>query len=421
MRHRRLADWLAWQETLHPRAIDLSLERMRLVAGRLDLLRTDAWVMTVAGTNGKGSCVAYAAAMLRAAGRDVGSYTSPHLLHYCERIRVNGRAVEEGVVMGAFDAIDQARGGISLSYFEFGTLAARYVFRQFGVQAQVLEVGLGGRLDAVNTFDPDVALVTSIGLDHVDWLGTDREAVGREKAGIFRPGRPAVFAGADMPASVERHAADTGTPLVVAGRDYHWGVEANGRWWYADDATRLERLAPPPLPGAVQVANAAGVLRALRHAPGLRPSEDLWAAAAEAHVDGRMQRLPGKPVWWLDVAHNPDSAAVLAGELRRVPCTGGRRYACFALMARKDLAEVLAPLKGHFDGWYLLTLPDPDAWPAGPVRESLAGEALLGDGPPEALFPVIRSALAPGDELVVFGSFRTVEEALRFRGVDRVP
>lgn len=416
MRFHSLEDWLSWQEQLHPRAIDLGLERVRAVGQALDLLKPQAAVLTVAGTNGKGASVAYAAAILQAAGYRVGTYTSPHLLRYNERICIDGESVSDGALMRAFDAIDRARGNLSLSYFEFGTLAALWLFREAGVDAQVLEVGLGGRLDAVNMLDADVALITSIGLDHADWLGTDREQIGREKAGILRTGRQAVFAGTDMPASILAHAADVGAPLAVAGRDYHWEADGDGRWRYAGDRWRLDGLPRPGLQGRVQYANAAGVIRAME-ALASRLPVDVTAVAtgvAAARLAGRMQHLPGAVDWVLDVAHNADSAAVLASMLREQPVSG-RRVALFALLARKDADAVLAPLRRVFDGWYLLRLPDADAREPETLRHKLSGEAVLGDGPAETVLPLMEQVLRPGDQVVAFGSFRTVEEVLRYR------
>ncbi len=413
-----LDDWLTWQATLHPKAIDMSLERIRTVAGRLDLLSRRAWTFTVAGTNGKGSSIAYAEAMLRSAGLRVGTYTSPHLLHYCERICIDGRMVDEASVIRAFEAIDLARGNVSLTYFEFGTLAARWLFAETGVDVELLEVGLGGRLDSVNIFEPDACLMTSVGLDHCEWLGSDREMIGREKAGIMRTEVPVVFAGPDIPDSVRRHAAEVGAALMVAGEHYRTGDDDNGTWWYEDDRGRMEGLVPPPLPGNVQRANAAGVFRALRGLPGFTPSAGLWnRSVSTIRLAGRLQRLSGSPAWWLDVAHNADSAAVLADSLQRRQ-TAGRRVACLAMMRRKDPAVVLAPLADLFDGWYLLALPEAEAWTPDELGSYLPPGSVLGSGPPEQLFREIGRILGPVDELVVFGSFRTVEEAMRFRGVD---
>jgi dihydrofolate synthase / folylpolyglutamate synthase len=416
MRFQRLDDWLAWQEQLHPRAIDLGLERVRDVAASLGLVPAHCPVLTVAGTNGKGASVAYAQAILHAAGYRVGSYTSPHLLRYNERICISGQPVTDEALMRAFDAIDQARGPHTLSYFEFGTLAALWLFREAQVDCMVLEVGLGGRLDAVNVLDADVAVVTSIGLDHADWLGTDRERIGREKAGIFRPGRPAVFSGSDMPVSVGDHAAELSTPLSLAGRDFRWQPGEGGSWTYVGTEWRLDKLPAPGLQGAVQYANAAGVLRALELLANRVPvsAGAIARGLAGAQLPGRMQHLAGPVDWVVDVAHNADSAAVLADTLAGQPVEG-RRFALFALMARKDADSVIAPLRGLFDGWYLLQLADADAWSPEAIRSRLGAESVLGEGEPDVLIPRLEALLQPGDQLVVFGSFRTVEEVLRRR------
>lgn len=416
MRFQTLEQWLAWQETLHPRAIDLGLERIRPVAEKLDLLTPTVPVITVAGTNGKGSCVAYAEAILLAAGYRTGAYSSPHLLRYNERVRLSGVEVDDASLLQAFDAVDSARGDTTLSYFEFGTLAAFWLFRDSAVDVQILEVGLGGRLDAVNLVDPDVAVISSIGIDHADWLGSDVESIGREKAGIFRPDRPAVFASESMPASVIDHARHLGTPLHVAGRDYTWSVNGDGSWRWQSDDHILDPLPRPAIPGAVQYANAAGVLAALsalserlvvsRHA--------IRSGLAAATVAGRMQRLPGAVDWLLDVAHNADSAQALADVLANEPVEG-RRYGVVALLRRKDREAVLAPLKKAMDGWYLLRLEDENAWPPAALECILGHDAVLGQGSATELLALIGRDTRPGDQLVVFGSFRTVEDILRCR------
>lgn len=423
----RLQDWLDWQETLHAQRIALDPQRFMGVVRRMDLEQADARVLTIAGTNGKGSSVAYAEALLLEAGFSVGAYTSPHLLHYSERIRINGSEVSDEALMRAFHAIDQARGEVTLTYFEFATLAARWLFREAGVQAQILEVGMGGRLDAVNHFPSDVALITSVGLDHVEWLGADIEAIGYEKAGIFRSGRPAVFAGPRLPHRVAVQAEAIGARLAVAGRDFHSeaaSATATGVWRYADAVGVLDGLLPPPIPGVVQRDNAAGVLRALRGFEGLRLDSDLWnRSLARVRMQGRGQRLmvAGCP-WILDVAHNADSVDALARTLRESGQPAGRRLACLALMRRKDRQAVVQPLSGLVDGWYLPDRLDADAWPAA----ALAGTLAAGPAPVMVMdtLPVVVDSLIgqqrPGDEVIVFGSFRTVEEvlkALRARGV----
>ena len=415
MRYHTLDAWLEWQAGLHPRAIDPGLERVSAVADRLGLRPATVPVITVAGTNGKGSSVALLVAILEAGGYRTGAYTSPHLLRYNERIRIGGAEADDEAIMAAFDAIDRARGEISLSYFEFGTLAALWLFREQNVDVCLLEVGLGGRLDAVNMMDPDVALLTSIGLDHAEWLGHDRNAIGREKAGIMRRDRPAVFAGPAMPEVIREMATTQRTPLIVAGEDYHWRVHGSGAWDWQGCHGSQEGLPAPALPGDMQYRNAAGVLTALEcmqeHLPVSR--EALAAGLQRVQLSGRLQVLPGPVEWLLDVAHNAEAVSILASELRRRPVTG-RCHAVLGIMARKDLDPLLEVLRGHIDVWWPLALPDADARSAPQViRElELRGEAVAGSGDAPALVQRLRQETRPGDRVVVFGSFRTVEEVL---------
>jgi dihydrofolate synthase / folylpolyglutamate synthase len=425
MRFECLQDWLGWQETLHPARIALDPERFHGVVRRLGLEAATGWVLMIAGTNGKGSSVAYAEAVLSEAGFKVGAYTSPHLLHYCERIRIDGRMVSEHDVMRAFAAIDAARGESTLTYFEFATLAARWLYREAAVDVEVLEIGMGGRLDAVNHLTPDVALITSIGLDHAEWLGSDREAIGREKAGILRGDRPGVFSGGDLPRSIREHAQAIGAALAVAGEDFHYREDAlaaqaagdgalPGGWTYADRHGVLTGLRPPPLGAGAQYANAAGVLRSLREFPGVQLDAALWnRAMGRVALQGRLQCVSRAGVeWLLDVAHNRESVEVLAEACdRRVPPR--RRLACLAMMQRKDAPALLAPIRERIDGWFLLELPDPDARRPADLHGLLGSAPVLGSGDAAALFPRIDSSVEPGDEVLVFGSFRTVEEALR--------
>src|SRR5512138_241901 len=261
-RFRRLPDWLAWQETLHPNAIDLGLDRLQRTLDRLGWRRPACPVITVAGTNGKGSCVALTACILREAGYRIGTFTSPHLLRYNERIVIDGAEVSEEALVAAFERIDAARGAETLTFFEFNAAAALLVFADAALDAVVLEVGMGGRLDAVNVVDADVALVTSIDLDHCDWLGRDRETIGREKAGIFRAGRPAIFGARDMPASIGESARAVGADLQQLGRDFDW-VRSGERWTWRGRAGEQRDLPAPALHGEVQYDNASAVLATL--------------------------------------------------------------------------------------------------------------------------------------------------------------
>lgn len=415
MRFDTLDEWLHWQAGLHPRAIDPGLERVGEVADRLGMRPASMPVITVAGTNGKGSSVALLEAMLRAEGYTTGAYTSPHLLRYNERIRINGGNAPDAAIMAAFDAIDQARGEITLSYFEFGTLAAVWLCRESAVDVTLLEVGLGGRLDAVNIMDPDVALITSIGLDHSEWLGPDRDHIGREKAGILRSGRPGVFAGEAMPDTIRGVAAYLDVPLRVADEDYTWDVAVDGSWSWHHDDVHYHDLPEPALPGRMQYRNAAGVLAALNAIRDRLPvsGEAVRQGLLQVRLPGRLQVRPGSVEWLFDVAHNADAVEVLTAELARRPVSG-RTFVVFGIMARKELDPVLDGLAGQAD-WCPLVLPDEDIRPVEDVEAALRqrGEAVVATGGPDALHEWLEQTAQPGDRVVVFGSFRTVEEMMR--------
>lgn len=412
-----LDGWLHWQETLHPRAIDLGLERVRAVSGRLRPDPPAHAVITVGGTNGKGSCVALLEAILRAGGYRVGAYTSPHLLRYNERIRVDGADADDETVCRSFALIDAARGERTLSYFEFGTLAALDIFRDAGVDVAVLEVGLGGRLDAVNAVDADAALVVSVGIDHVDWLGADRDSIGYEKAGIYRPGRPAICADPDPPPPLLDHARNLGADLRLVGRDYGFARTGQTWRWWAEGAS-FDDLPPPALAGEHQLGNAAAALAALHS---LRDRLPLSAAAvhaglSRARLPGRFQVFPGAVEWILDVAHNPHAAAVLADNLRERPCAG-RTSAIVGLLADKDADGVIRAMAPVVDAWYPVTLVGPRGRAGAELADilrSMGARATAQEGFREAC----RSALAaarPGDRIVVFGSFHAVAPALAAR------
>lgn len=409
-----LDDWLNWQETLHPRAVELGLERVRAVQRRLRPEPPPHIVITVGGTNGKGSCVALLEAILRAAGYRVGAYTSPHLLRYNERIRVNGADADDAAICRAFARIDAARGDRSLTYFEFGTLAALELFRDAGVEVAVLEVGLGGRLDAVNSVDADAALVVSVGIDHVDWLGADRDGIGHEKAGIYRPGRPALCADPDPPPRLLDHARNLGARFQRVGRDY--GFARTGptwRWWAGD--SRLDELPPPALAGEHQLGNAAAALATLASLRDRLPvhPDAIRAGLLAVRLPGRFQVFPGPVEWILDVAHNPHAAKVLADNLRDRHCSG-KTLAIVGLLADKDAGGVIRALAGSVADWYPVTLDGP----RGRAGAELA--ALLSDAGARALARddlidacrTARITARPGDRIVVFGSFHTVAPVL---------
>ena len=415
MRYDTLAAWLAWQETVHPVEMDLGLARIRLVHEALgDDAPPPFPIVTVAGTNGKGSTVAFAQALLTAAGAVTGTYTSPHLVDYNERIRIDGEPVADAAIMTAFDRIDRARGEVTLTYFEFGTLAAIEVFRAAGVDAAVLEVGIGGRLDAVNVFDADAAVVTPIDIDHVHWLGPDRESIGREKAGILRPGRPAVIADRDPPASLVAEAERIGARCLRLGRDFDAVPAGRGWRWHGPEGA-LDELPAPPLAGRFQLDNAAAALMALDAIGRLPAPAAVRCGIAGTRLAGRFQVLPGEVPVVLDIAHNPHAARALAATLRssRAP---GREIAVAGLLEDKDAAGVVDATADVFDRWYVAR----PAGARGGSAEALAGTVrgrvrnatveVCGDVP--SALGRARAGARPGDRIVVFGSCYTVGEVL---------
>jgi len=414
-----LEDWLAWQQTLHPRKIDLGLGRVRRVFERLSPAYRPPPTVTVAGTNGKGSCVALLDAMLRAAGYRVGAYTSPHLLRYNERIRIDGVPVADEDICAAFDRIDRARDGVSLSFFEFATLAALDLFQRAGVEVQLLEVGLGGRLDAVNMIDADVAVVTSIDIDHKEWLGEDREAIGFEKAGVLRPGRPAIVGDRRPPASLLRHGEKLGARLFCLGKDFDYRRHGD-TWAWRDADSRLEDLPLPALPGRQQLDNAAVAIAALRKFALPLTVDAIRAGLRQVHLPGRYQLIDGRPPLLLDVAHNPQAVRLLADHLvQRFP--GRRILALFAAMADKDIEGMIRQMKDRVALWALAPLPgNPRAASLERLHRAFAAEGLE---PPLSGFTDCHQALAalrrqarPDDVIVIFGSFFLAAEILASDG-----
>jgi dihydrofolate synthase/folylpolyglutamate synthase len=416
---RSLAEWLAHIERLHPRSIDLGLDRVRGVAAAMALPPPACPVVTVAGTNGKGSSVALLEAILSAAGHRVAAYTSPHLLRYNERVRIGGAEAGDDALCAAFERVERARAGRTLTYFEFGTLAALDLFARAQPDVLVLEVGLGGRLDAVNLVDADVALVTSIGLDHVEWLGTDRDAIAREKAGVMRPGRPAVCADPGPPPGLLAAAAAIGATLYRAGDDFGWRAEADGeRWSWRGPRGAYPALPRPALAGRFQFANAAGVLMAIEL---LRDRLAVSGTAvarglASVAVAGRFQCLPGAVARIFDVAHNADGARALAETLAAAPAPG-RTRAVFAVLADKDVEGMAAAMARVVDDWHVAPLAVARGASAERVLAALAGPARAQvHGDVAAAYRAALAASSPGDRVVVFGSFHTVGAAL---GVER--
>lgn len=412
-----LDQWLAYQQTLHPRGIDLGLDRAREVARRLGIARPAPRVFTVGGTNGKGSTAAMLEAILAAAGLRVGSYTSPHLLRYHERIRLHGHEVEEETLLRGFEAVESARGETGLTYFEFGTLTALWSMQQAALDVAVLEVGLGGRLDAVNIVDADVAVVTTIGLDHQDYLGPDLDRIGAEKAGIARPGRPLVIGDPQPPRGLLQAAQGIGAHLLRAGVDFFAEGGEGGEWRYREAAGVSLRLPLPALDAPVQVRNAAAAVAALRALPGMAiPPEAMARGLAGVRLRGRLQRFAGPPETVLDVAHNPQAAAQLAQWLDRHP-VAGRNLAVFSALGDKDIEGIVAALGSRIACWHLGGLADQ---PRGLSAEALAARVADAAQASELrVHPGVGDALAAAhsgagadDRVLVFGSFHTVAAAM---------
>lgn len=412
---RTLAEWLNYQERVNVRSIELGLDRVSEVWLRMGAPRVARHVITVGGTNGKGSTVAFLEAMLQAAGLQVGCYTSPHLLHYNERIRIDGTDAGDEMLVASFERIEQARGELPLTYFEFGTLAALDIFARAGLDVAVLEVGLGGRLDAINIVDADVAVITTVDLDHMDWLGNDRDSIGREKAGIARAGRPAIV-GEDAPPAGLLDALHTlGAQVQRAGIDFRVERDASGWRWTHSDGTTLN-LPAPALAAPVQYANAAASIAALHALPG----RESWQQAGvfadivakglrRVRIAARLQSLGGDPELIVDVGHNPQAARALAQWLDHRP--GGRVHAVYGALADKDVDGVIAALGDRIAHWHVAGL-DQDT-PRGLSAEAVADRvrAVLRDaqvdrhGSVGAALAAARSIAQPGERVLAFGSF----------------
>ncbi len=418
---RSLDEWLRIQETVHGQGIDLGLARVRAVAERMQLLPPRARSLIVAGTNGKGSTVACLEALLISLGHRVGAFTSPHLLRYNERIRVDGAEAADAELIAAFNAIDAVRGDTTLTFFEYNALAALHVFRERKVDFVVLEVGLGGRLDAVNIVDAEAAIVCSIGLDHADWLGTDIESIGREKAGVFRSGAIAVIADPDMTPSVEAEARRIGAKVVAAGSQYSWSPAAADpeSWDFRGRAVTLAGLPRPALPGRMQLANASAALAVLDALQLLR-EPDLPAVARALRglqLPGRFQIVPGPVEWILDVAHNEPAARVLAQNLRDRPCSG-KTWCVTAILGDKDVAAVAAELAGVVDEWVVCGIDAPRGLPAAALaaRSPVFGKAALA-ADIVAGMQAAASRAQSGDRIIVCGSFLAVAPAMQQLGL----
>ncbi len=430
---RTLAEWLALHEAVHPQSIDMGLARVGAVARNLGLTRPECAVITVAGTNGKGSVAAHLEALLSARGARTGLFTSPHFVRYNERIRVAGVDAQDAALIAAFERIEQARAATTLTFFEYNTLAALWIFRDQSVQVAILEVGLGGRLDATNLIDADVAVLASVGFDHREYLGDTLEAIGAEKAGIFRAGRAAVLGSAEMPASVFGTIATRGARAIVAGRDFSWLARPDS-WDYHGLGRTFTALPPSALAGAIQYRNAAtafAAVEALALDPAPSPAVQALlpqlagfdaatagAALRAVRLAGRFQIVPGAVEWILDIAHNEPAARVLAAQLREraLPAPGGRTFAVIGVLADKDAAAIAAELDPVIDEWIACALPGPRGGSAAALARRLARTAervQLADSV-RAGCELARARARAGDRVVVCGSLHTVGPALEW-------
>ncbi|BBB67188.1 bifunctional folylpolyglutamate synthase/dihydrofolate synthase [Undibacterium sp. YM2] len=417
-----LADWLAVLETRHSKEIDMGLDRVAAVKNKL-AIHYDCPVIMVAGTNGKGSTCAMLEAVLMQAGYRVGLYSKPHFLDFNERARINGEMVKDDVFISTFNAVEEARGDISLTYFEFTTLAICKLLADAKLDVVILEVGLGGRLDAVNVIDADVSVVTSIDIDHIDYLGDTREKIGFEKAGIFRPGKAAICGDPLPPQSLIDHANAIGADLWLFGRDFNYNGDKQ-QWNFAGRSQRRNSLGYPSLRGANQLLNASAVLAALEALKLELPvgAQEVRTGLVMVDLPGRFQVMPGRPTVVLDVAHNPHAAATLAQNLDNMGFHA-YTYAVFGSMLDKDIDGVIAQLKEKVDHWCVTALPLPRAAPVEVLKDKLVAAGVLADTEktvtgfesPELAYAEAISKAGENDRIVVFGSFLTVAGVMRAR------
>jgi len=414
-----LAEWLTYLETLNPKTIALGLERVAEVRQRLKL-QPYFPIIIVGGTNGKGSVCAILESILHAAGYRVGCYTSPHLLEYNERVRVSKHPANDAELCAAFKKIEKVRGDIPLTYFEFGTLAAVQMFIEQKVDVAILEVGLGGRLDAVNIFDADCAVVTSIDIDHTDYLGDTREKIAFEKAGIFRNGKVAVFGDGDMPEAIRAQAEKAGAELWRLGSEFGF-TSHQGQWDFHGKKGNRSALPFPSLRGSYQLNNASAALAALDSLKNKLPvsMEAARRGMVEVALSARFQMIPGKPMLILDVAHNPHAARSLAKTLAALP-PGPKTYAVCAMLKDKDMAGVVAALKSQVDVWLVAGIDAPRGATADELGQVVGNEnserSKRFDTVTEAVNHAYNQA-GENDRIVAFGSFYTVAEVMRARGL----
>ena len=414
MQAKKLEEWFDWIQQHHGDHIALGLDRIRQVALHLGIERVARHCICVAGTNGKGSTVALITAIACAAGWRVGTYTSPHLCRFNERICLNGQPMSDADLATAFSHVEHARGGVALTYFEFTTLAALWLFQSADLDLAVLEVGLGGRLDAVNVIDSDVAVITNVAIEHTEWLGPDRETIGFEKAGIMRAQKPVVLGESDPPTSVLRHAYRIGALSIRLGCDFFYERLAAGGWRWRDVDDFID-LPEPGLRGPIQVTNAAVAVAALRALPRqLAPAA--WAQGiARCSLAGRMQAAVyhGVPVV-LDVSHNPDAVAHFAAALATESCTG-LTHAVFSALADKDIATMAIKMRTSVDQWHVAGLDCPRGCSAAAIARLLAASGIACASHSQCVAQALetaRRAAGPNDRICVFGSLYTVAEAL---------
>ena len=415
MPEKSLQDWLTWLETLSPREIVLGLTRVQEVLGRLDL-RRPGYVVQIAGTNGKGSCAAMLEAILLRSGERTGCYTSPHLCSYNERIRIDGQPADDHEIVAAFKRVEAARGELPLTYFEFGTLAALSLFHERDVTAAILEVGMGGRLDAVNAVEPDGGIITSIALDHQAWLGQDIESIAREKAGIMRSGKPLIFASRQVPDAIVDKAAETSADLRILGRDYDFEAPTRNSWNFTGRNVELRQLSRPAPRSDIQVQNAAAVLALLETSGNSAwlQADTLNAAFSGLQLPGRMQLLQAGHTWLLDVAHNVAAAEQLARSL--VPVKGRRRVtAIVSALGDKDVSGMVSPLCPLVDRWIAVGADAARAIPvtelAAAVANTCARPCLIAESLPAAM-RAAEDMTAADDLILVAGSFYVVGPVL---------
>ncbi|WP_318411653.1 bifunctional tetrahydrofolate synthase/dihydrofolate synthase [Photobacterium leiognathi] len=399
-----LSIWLKYLEQLHTSAIDLGLDRVKAVGQKAELLKPAPCVITVAGTNGKGSTCAMLEAILIEAGYKVGVYSSPHLVRYNERVRINNQELDDSEHTKAFASVEAARGDISLSLFEFGTLSALTLFKTHQVDVVVLEVGLGGRLDATNIVDHDVSVITSLAIDHVDWLGDNIDVIGYEKAGIFRSGKPAICGQPHPPATVPAQADDIGAELYQVGYQFEFQIEDN-HWNWQCGAFDLTQLPLPNLP----LPNAATALMALGAAELDISEENIINGLKKAQLPGRMQRVSEQPLIIMDVAHNPHSAEYFANQLSKIKQKEGKNkiHAVVAMLHDKDIASTIAAMRDTVDDWYPASLTGPRAATAEEILQHLPANC-VGFDKPESAFDQALTQAGEDDMVIVFGSFYTV-------------